>query len=516
MPGTSQGNAHPENTSTAQTSVPFSASSEVDTAKSALPQPFTDGEWEAIVAAAVASVAELEAVEPCAHEHDVADATEATITELLEAQPAGSTAYSLPIAPGASAHILTWRSRTYWLSLCEWIVIHTDRGRAALKHNGIAGDTFIRGCAAHAYFAESATGRRVAASVTTLINRSGLSVDQIKRCRRALKALELGVEQARGKKLNGIEREAAARHYEQAHGEAPARPQIGAASVWALSAPRWAIEAMPEPGRNPRPRRRSGNRPTRSLRAITAAPRPSPTPTHSSKGSAPQSLCGPVLLNLSVRKDHLTRGRAGDKNPTAATSSRPLNLQRAAAELVARIPALRSTTGVDDLTGRRRGHIGSVCDLLLKVGIDTDRWTGIDIAAALTLDGTTRGWTWPTTASMKSPLRLVAWRLAQLDWSGPSPTERETFGRQLPYETPAATAYRLVRVRRTVVAATQSAQASPASAEHRRAVRGQLTAVLAARGVATTARAVPRETTQRPALDARSDHHGQLDRQTDP
>jgi hypothetical protein len=164
-----------------------------------------------------------------------------------------------------------------------------------------------------------------------------------------------------------------------------------------------------------------------------------------------------------------------------------LNLQRAAAELVARIPALRSTTGVDDLTGRRRGHIGSICDLLVEIGIDTDRWTGIDIAAALTLDGTTRGWTWPTTASMKSPLRLVAWRLAQLDWSGPSPTERKTLGRQLPHEAPTATAYRLVRVRRTVVAATQAAQAGPASAEHRRAVRGQLTAALAARGVAATA-----------------------------
>lgn len=487
LPGTSQGNAHPENTSTVHTFASFSASSEVNAAHSALPPPFADGEWEAIVAAAVASVAELEAAEQAAHEHDVADATEAMITELLEAQPIGSKAYSLPIAPGASARILTWRSRTFWLSLCEWIAIHTDRGRAALKHNGIAVDTFIRGCAAHAHFAESATGRRVAASVTTLINRSGLSVDQIKRCRRALKALGLGVEQARGKKLNGIEREAAARHYAQTHGEAPARPQIGAASVWALSAPLWAIEALPEPRRRPRPIRRSGDRPTRSLRTITAAPRDSPTPTRNPEGSAPQSLCGSVCLTLSVRKDHLTHGRAGNKNPTTSASIRPLNLQRAAAELVARIPALRSTTGVDDLTGRRRGHIGSICDLLVEIGIDTDRWTGIDIAAALTLDGTTRGWTWPTTASMKSPLRLVAWRLAQLDWSGPSPTERKTLGRQLPHEAPTATAYRLVRVRRTVVAATQAAQAGPASAEHRRAVRGQLTAALAARGVAATA-----------------------------
>ncbi|WP_157662877.1 hypothetical protein [Prescottella equi] len=486
MPGTSQGNAHPENTSTVRTFASSSASTEAHTTHSALPQPFADGEWEAIVAAAIASVATLEAAEQHAHEHDAADETEATITELLQAQPAGSNAYSLPIAPGASTHILTWRSRTYWLSLCEWIVAHTDRGRAALKRHGIAADTFIRGCAAHAHFAESATGRRVAASIATLVNRSGLSVDQIKRCRRALKALELGVEQARGKKLNGIEREAAARHYEHIHGEAPTRPQIGAASVWALSAPQWAIQAMPEPRRTPRPQRRR-DRPTRSPRTITAAPRPSPTTTRSHEGSAPQSLCGSVFLNLSVRKDHLTRGRAGNRIPTTSASTRPLNLQRAAAELVTRIPALRGIAGVDDLTGRRRGHIVSICDLLREAGIDTDRWTGIDIAAALTLDGTTRGWAWPTTDSMRSPLRLVAWRLAQIDWSGPSPTERKTRGRQLPQETPAAAAYRLVRARRTTMAATQAAQAAPASAEHRRAVRAQLTAALAARAVAATA-----------------------------
>lgn len=482
MQGTSQGNAHPENSSTVQAFAFSSASPEVNTTDSGLPQPFTDGEWEAIVAAAIASVTELEAAEEQAHNQHTAHAAEATITELLEAQPAGFKAFSLPIAPGASTHILTWRSRTYWLSLCEWVATHTDRGRAALKHNGIAADTFIRGCVVHAHFAESATGRRVAASIATLINRSGLSTDQIKRCRRALKALELGVEQARGKKLNGAEREAAARHYEQTHGQAPTRPQIGAASVWALSAPPWANQTMPEPRRKPRPQRRRRKRAPRSPH-ITSANQPTHTTTPSHESSAPQSLCGSSLLNLSVRKDHLTRRRAGNKNPTTRASIRPLNLQRAAAELVTRIPALRSIAGVDDLTGRRRGHIGSICDLLREAGIDTDRWTGIDIAAALTHDGTTRGWTWPTTDSMKSPLRLVTWRLTQLDWTGPSPTERKTRGRQLPQETPTATAHRLIRARRTVVAAAQTTQAPPASAEHRKAIRAQLTCALTARKV---------------------------------
>ncbi len=76
---------------------------------------------------------------------------------------------------------------------------------------------------------------------------------------------------------------------------------------------------------------------------------------------------------------------------------RPLTLQRAAAELLERIPALRAAVGFDDSTGHRRGHIGSVCDLLVAAGIDTDRWTGADVAQALNHDGTARGWTWPTT-----------------------------------------------------------------------------------------------------------------------
>ncbi|WP_345353324.1 hypothetical protein [Rhodococcus olei] len=229
-------------------------SPEVSDTTPALQQPFADSEWEEIVAAAVAAVAAIEAAQ--AQDTATDPLAEAAIAEMLEAQPAGARTFSLPIAPGASACVLTWHSRRYWLTLCEWVVTHTDRGRSALKKAGIAAATFVRGCAAHAEFAESATGRRMSASLDTLVGRSGLSVDQIKRCRRALKALELGVEQARGKLLNSLEREAAARHYEQVHGQSPAQPQRGAASVWTLSAPQWATEAMPMPEKAPRPRRR--------------------------------------------------------------------------------------------------------------------------------------------------------------------------------------------------------------------------------------------------------------------
>lgn len=480
MPGTSQGSADPETRPTTYTST-LGVSTDTDNAVLPLPQPFTDAEWDAIVAAAVANVATIEAAQT--HDHPAEEA----VHDLLAAQPAGTrAALSLPILAGACARVPTWRSRRYWLSLCEWIVTHTERGRTALTRHGIAARTFLRVCAAHARYAESSTGRHVCASMATLANTDTLSIDQLKRGRRTLKALGLGVELARGKKLNAAEREAAARLYTYTHGQPPSRPQIGAASVWTLSAPPWAVETMPAPEKPHKQRRRQPRRrpthPTHNTE--TSATCPVPPAQRSSPSSAPQSPSGSLPVTLSVRKDHQARTRAGEQNPTS-TTARPLTLQRAAAQLVERIPALRTIVGIDETTGPRRGHIGSVCDLLVDAGIDTDRWTGIDIAQALNHDGTTRGWTWPTADTMRSPLRLVAYRLSHLDWTDPSPTERKIHARQQHSETTAEAAHRLVKAYRDVRTTTSTAHAPPASDEYRRAVREQLAADLAAKKSAT-------------------------------
>ncbi|GAA4485954.1 hypothetical protein GCM10023094_41540 [Rhodococcus olei] len=34
-----------------------------------------------------------------------------------------------------------------------------------------------------------------------------------------------------------------------------------------------------------------------------------------------------------------------------------------------------------------------------------------------------RGWVWPNTGNLKDPIAYLRWRLAQIDWSVPSPTE---------------------------------------------------------------------------------------------
>ncbi|MCD2114602.1 Rep protein [Rhodococcus rhodochrous] len=410
------------------------------------------------------------------------DPDEDAVDDLLDAQPSGTgAALSLPVPAGAYARVPTWHSRRYWLTLCEWIVTHTERGRAALTRHGIAAQTFLRVCAAHAHYAESATGRHVCAALATLATKEELSIDQLKRGRRALKTLDLGVELARGKKLNATEREAAARLHSHVHGQLPARPQIGAASVWALSAPAWAVEAMPAPEK-PRkgPRRRRRRQPRFIPRTGISATQDVSSGPHRSPSSAPQSSSGSLSVCLSVRKDHQARTRAGEQHSTS-TTSRPLALQRAAAQLVERIPALRTIVGIDDTTGRRRGHIGSICDLLVDAGIDTDRWTGIDIAQTLNHDTASRGWTWPTAEAIANPLRLVTYRLSLLTWANPSPTECKLHDRKQEGETAAEAAYRMAMAHRRDRAARSVPLGPPASDGHRRTVREQLTTDLAAK-----------------------------------
>jgi hypothetical protein len=65
-----------------------------------------------------------------------------------------------------------------------------------------------------------------------------------------------------------------------------------------------------------------------------------------------------------------------------------------------------------------------VCDVLIRAGIDHTRWTGRDIARALSLDTKERGWIWPTAASLTSPLAYLRYRINGIDWTKKSPSEQ--------------------------------------------------------------------------------------------
>lgn len=249
--------------------------------------------------------------------------------------------------------------------------------------------------------ADQRTGRRVTASRDLLAKRAGVSITVLKRARRVLSELGMAQEMVRGRYLRTIEQWAAEAH----HG----RTQVKATSVWALISPKPAVvrdaPTLSTAKRTTKPAVRDHHQ--------SSAPPPVLHPQPDSHG--PQSVALAFSTSTSVRKYKTTRAREYARANTSFSSPepRPIGLQKAAAELVSLAPALDTEK-----------HIGSVCDALRAHYVDTDRWTGRDIAKALSEDTQRRGWTWPRTGSLDSPIKFLHWRLARIDWTGPAPSER--------------------------------------------------------------------------------------------
>jgi hypothetical protein len=204
-------------------------------------------------------------------------------------------------------------------------------------------------------------------------------------------------EMVRGRYLRTVEQWAAEAH----HG----RTQVKATSVWALISPKSAV-VRDAPAL-------STTNPAAGECHQASAPPPAIHPQPDNDG--PQSLVLAFSTSTSVRKYKTTRTRGYARANTSFSGHkpRPIGLQKAAAELVSLAPVLD--------TGK---HIGSVCDALRAHCVDTSRWTGRDIAKALSEDTQRRGWTWPQTGSLDNPIKFLHWRLARIDWTGLSPSER--------------------------------------------------------------------------------------------
>lgn len=237
------------------------------------------------------------------------------------------------------------------------------------------------------------------ASRNTIAHRAGVSTSTVKRARRVLTAFGVAVELVRGRYLNRFEAMAAESH----HG----RRQFRAASTWALTTPRPVATTVTPPFTRPRGASRATLR-TTAYRSRTTA-RNHPQSGHRD----PLSPSGGCALKALAFKISPTRAQAhaGKTTHQPTTTPRPIHLQRAAAELIAHAPALKPA-----------GHIGTICDTLQQSGIDTTRWTGRDISRRLTTDTQQRGWIWPS--DIAQPAAFLRWRLAQLDWTVISATER--------------------------------------------------------------------------------------------
>lgn len=351
----------------------------------------------------------------------------ATIERLNADSDQRGRSWSLPITDGVQARIPAWTGRTSW-KLQLRTILAAEQGQLVCRRHHVSSAAVQALGAAMASFAETGTGRGVSASRETLASRAELSLAVLKRARRVLRDVGMAIEVLRGRRLDKLERQAAETH----HG---AR-QINAASVWVLTSPREVVTAYAQ-ARTPQRRRRRQRR-------------------------DPLISSPPVGTSSLVRKNSPTRAQAHAGKQIPRTP-RPMHLQRTAADLLNHVPALATTP-----------HTGSVCDVLDRAGIDTTRWTGHDIAAELNRDTRERGWVWPS--EIRRPLELLRWRLQQLDWTQPSPTE------QAKHAADQARARLSVRDERR----RQQAQTPTASAEHRQRCRDMFTTLRTQRRTGNT------------------------------
>ena len=409
MPGTtSQDNAYPESASTQLVSP-------IDTRSSAhagthIPQSAEVVTWEESVYAATQAINEL-------HQYN------------RDTGQRGNS-FTLPTTPGREATIPVWSGRIEWLRQLRHHITHNTIGQAALTTHSISIERLMAVAAAHARFADSTTGRGVTASRQLIAHHAGVSLSVVNRARRVLKTLHMGIELERGRTLRTQEYMAAELH----HGG----QQHQAASVWALSSPKHIVDTTPPPAS--RPQRPHRTRATRRLARHRTRPQQPTTATH------PQATGADTLSPSSYVPTHIlslrsTHQRAHARHTTSTRQPRPLHLQRAAATLASRSPVLA------------HDHIGHICDTLHAVGIDTTHWTGHDIAHTLDRDTRERGWTWPTTDHIEAPVALLRWRLTQINWTGPSPTQLRA--------TADAERRREQAARRTAIAQRNATQATP-------------------------------------------------------
>ncbi|GBF17723.1 hypothetical protein Br6_05130 [Rhodococcus sp. Br-6] len=367
MHGTSQGSACPDQLTT------FSASSLGESRKGHIFEPaiptsdVCDSELANAIAAAKANI-EL-------------------VTQINANSGQLGRTWSLPVPPEMQSKTPVWSSRMHWQRQVRKVLNDFEGISSCAKHH-VDPERVYAVAITMARSADHRTGRRVAASREFLANRAGVSITVLKRARRVLSELGMAQEMVRGRLLRTIERWAAEAH----HG----RRQTKATSVWALVSPR-TVAAQDSCGWSS---------------SFTY-------PQMSDRG--PQSLACSFSSSTSVRKYKTTRARTHARRGHAMNlEPRPIALQRAAGELSRLTPALNGVR-----------HIGSVCDALRAHSVDVERWTGRDIARALSDDTKKRGWNWPTAEALDDPVAFLRWRLARIDWSGPSYSERATAVKKL-------------------------------------------------------------------------------------
>ena len=253
---------------------------------------------------------------------------------------------------GTQARIPCWATRSRWLEMLE-AELSTDNAADVLKRHHAAAYTVYRVARADAYAADTTTGRNVRTSHATVARHLKVSVDTVRRARRALRDLGFSVEVVRGRYMTAEEREAAT----HAHGSKQRR----FASTRCLTIPARCRAMHPYPcGVKKNPHQPSQRVPSTRWRATgTSKDQPKNTP--------------------------LTR-----RTP-------PLGVQKIAARLVQRMPWLDRG---------RSGHLMGLSRGLVACGV-TEEWTTQDLMNAIEADHQALGLLTLPPDSQRNPRALL-------------------------------------------------------------------------------------------------------------
>lgn len=305
----------------------------------------------------------------------IADPTDKTLDCAVGASDLGAerrTSWALPAPEGAYARIPAWSSADDWIDqLTE--TLDTTAGESARRSIGITRDTFLAVAEAEAESADRSTGRNVTTAHETVAASTRLSVITVRRARRLLELLGFAVTVVRGRYMTDAERA-------EAHALHGGR-QIRAASTRALTLPR----------------------PPRCLRRHSAVD------NEHLPGSYPGTSSSHLRSGYPSARKHAPKA-ASRPARTTECAPRPIMLQRLAAKVAVRVPWIT-----------RRGHIGLVCDVLVRAGVDPAQWTAAGLLAAMDARARDDDWKIIDPTYQRAPLAYFALQLRRTIEAGAEP-----------------------------------------------------------------------------------------------
>lgn len=294
-----------------------------------------------------------------------------------------------------------YRGIAAWTSGHAWFDAVMDdlssaEGEAARRAARISVWSYLAVAKADRDAADYATGRSLATSNARCAATALVGERTAERARALLAARGFAVTVVPGRYLTNDERAAA----RATHG----RSQLRAASVRALTLPRGSQRPV-ESGDLPASRRDAGS--THVPNVVNAT-----SPMHLTTVGKSKTTRADAHETAAPRPQPRTKKRqARSRKPW------PLATQQLASQLVDELPRLRVYKG-------QARHIGAVCALLARIGVDGSDWTGEGLKAAVDAYSAAHGVIPAELSRQRSPLAYYAWLIRATLAESPEPNRR--------------------------------------------------------------------------------------------